>query len=325
MNDSYMDALQQYEGETVSVRRGRGAWVCERTDGIRLLKEYRGTVKRLEFEECILNRLKELGTASVDQYVRNQEGNLLSTAPDGTKYVLKEWFTDRECSLKDNREILTAVSRIAGLHRALRQIPWQEEWDSGSMTAPELSSEMERHSREMKRARTYIRGKRKKSDFELCVMQHFEAYYEQARDAQEGLKRLEGRQSQNRLFLCHGDLDQHHVLIGAGDVAFIEFNQMHRGNQMADLYRFMRKVMEKHGWDQGLGLSMLESYDRVLPAGREDRDCLYCLFLYPEKYWKQLNYYFNANKAWIPDKNTEKLRSLDEQEDSRRRFLEVIR
>ena len=28
---------------------------------------------------------------------------------------------------------------------------------------------------------------------------------------------------------------------------------------------------------------------------------------YPEKYWKQLNYYYNANKAWIPDKNVEKL------------------
>ncbi len=36
------------------VRRGRGAWICEYPDGLKLLKEYRGTVKRLEFEDAVL-------------------------------------------------------------------------------------------------------------------------------------------------------------------------------------------------------------------------------------------------------------------------------
>ena len=94
---------------------------------------------------------------------------------------------------------------------------------------------------------------------------------------------------------------------------------------MTDLYRFMRKAMEKHGWDPRLGASMMESYDRVLPTSREDRACRYYLFLYPEKYWKQLNYYMNTNKAWIPEKNVEKLKLLEEQETGRRQFLREIR
>ena len=157
------------------------------------------------------------------------------------------------------------------------------------------------------------------------MMQHFHCYYEQALEAQDGLELLEKKQGQSRLFLCHGDLDQHHILIGSQDVAFIEFNQMHLGDQMTDLYRFMRKAMEKHGWDPRLGASMMESYDRVLPTSREDRACLYYLFLYPEKYWKQLNYYMNTNKAWIPEKNVEKLKLLEEQETGRRQFLREIR
>ncbi len=289
MNDSYLEVLEQYEGENLSVRRGRGAWICERSDGVKLLKEYRGTIRRLEFEESVLGELQQMGLTEVDQYVRNREGELLTVGPDGTKYILKTWFTDRECNLKDTREILTAVSRIAGLHRAFRQIPWREEWTMGSSLPPKLDEEMKRHSREMKRARAFIRGKRKKNEFELCVMQHFDAYYEQAMTAQAGLEELSAAQGREELFLCHGDLDQHHVLLGMRDVAFIEFNQMHLGQQMADLYRFMRKVMEKHSWNERLGMSMMESYDRVLPLGARDRECLYCLFLYPEKYWKQLN------------------------------------
>ena len=57
---------------------------------------------------------------------------------------------------------------------------------------------------------------------------------------------------------------------------------------------------------------------------RKERRSLYYMFLYPEKYWKQINFYFNANKAWIPARNIEKLRNLEEQQTSRNRFLEQI-
>ena len=43
----------------------------------------------------------------------------------------------------------------------------------------------------------------------------------------------------------------------------IEFNRMHLGMQMEDLYHFMRKVMEKHDWNLKLGSSMLEAYSRI--------------------------------------------------------------
>jgi hypothetical protein len=100
---------------------------------------------------------------------------------------------------------------------------------------------------------------------------------------------------------------------------------MHLGDQMRDLYHFMRKVMEKHGWSQSLGQEMLSAYDRVMPLTSRDRESLYYLFLYPEKYWKQINFYMNANKAWIPDRNMEKLKNLAGQNAERNRFLSVIK
>jgi len=126
-------------------------------------------------------------------------------------------------------------------------------------------------------------------------------------------------------FLCHGELNQHHLLMGPGYTAVIEFNRMHLGVQTADLYHFIRKALEKHGWNLRLGMKMLDSYDRVLPMGKKEREYLYYLFLYPEKYWKQLNFYHNANKAWIPARNVEKLRNLEAQQKEREAFLKQIR
>jgi len=92
VNDSYLEVLKQYDGEVTSVRRGRGAWICEYPDGPRLLKEYRGTVKRLEFEDAVLGQLEEQGICRTDRYVRNLEDGLVTAGPDGVKYILKRWF-----------------------------------------------------------------------------------------------------------------------------------------------------------------------------------------------------------------------------------------
>ena len=266
-----------------------------------------------------------MAVCRVDSYVKNREDGLMTAGPDGVKYVLKNWFSERECSLRDRKEILFCIRQIAALHKTLQKILWREEWSLGSTVLPALSEEMARHNREMKRVRNFIRTKRKKTEFELRVMQNFDEYYHQALHAEKGLEPLDQNQAENRLFLCHGDLDQHHILPGKQEAVFIEFSQMHLGHQVSDLYRFMRKVMEKHGWDEYLGGAMLDAYDAVQPMGAKERQYLYFLFLYPEKYWKQLNYYYNANKAWIPEKNVEKLKTLESQKEARGRFLSRIK
>lgn len=152
-------------------------------------------------------------------------------------------------------------------------------------------------------------------------MNSFPLFYNQAVEAWEGMQCL---QREECLQICHGNLDHHHVLLGDRYVAFIEFNKMHLGNQMTDLYHFMRKVMEKQDWDLELGEEMLSAYDRILPLEQSDRHCLYYLFLYPEKYWKQINFYYNARKAWIPVRNMEKIKTLENQTEIRLKFLELL-
>lgn len=344
MIDRYMEALDQYEMEIISVRKGRGAWICETDRGIKLLREYRGTVRRLEIEDQILGMIDTRTSLRADRYVRNAEGGLVTAAGDGTRYILKEWFSDRECNIRDSYEVRQSIARLAMLHGQLAGIPFQEEWRMGSICRETAGQEMNRHIREMQKARSFIRGKRGKTEFELCVIGNYDNFYEQAREAADQMMQLwEGNErngeecvtegygqlkaaelsaeSERGLFLCHGDLDQHHVLMGRGYTAIVEYNRMHLGIQALDLYRLMRKALEKHGWDGELGLSMLDSYQRVRPMDRREQKSLVYMFLFPEKYWKQLNFYYNTNKAWIPSKSTDKLRELEAQEPARRRFI----
>lgn len=327
MIDWNAEIVEKYELEVISSRKGRGTWIFETDRGLKLLKEYKGSVKRLEFEEAVLDTMKEASALRVDQYIRNREEELVSTAEDGTRYIVKSWFADRECDLKDSREILSVVRQIAVLHKSLRNVETREEWNLKSMISPPLYEAMEKHNRELRKARTFIRGKRKKNDFELTVIGSYDRFYEQAIEACQGMEQVfqqEAEAIDQSYFVCHGELNQHHILMGNDYVAVTEFNKMHLGLQVEDLYYFMRKVMEKHDWNLDLGKSMLDAYQRVLPIAPAERRCLYYLFLYPEKYWKQINFYYNANKAWVPARQTEKIIGLERQQERRMEFLDLI-
>ena len=46
--------------------------------------------------------------------------------------------------------------------------------------------------------------------------------------------------------------------------------------------------------------------------------------IYPEKLWKLANHYYHTNKAWIPEKNLEKLKTFVNQQKERERFVSNV-
>ena len=176
MNERHLEALAQYDLVADNVRKGRSGWICETSQGTMLLQEYRGTMKRLEFETQVLGQVRDSGLLQVDDYIRTTQGELISLSEDGTRHTLKHWYTGRECNIKDFKEILQAVTKIALLHQVLRKIPTQEEWNLGSIVVETAGQEMERHTQELKRARNFMKSKRRKTDFERCALSNFSQF-----------------------------------------------------------------------------------------------------------------------------------------------------
>ena len=82
--------------------------------------------------------------------------------------------------------------------------------------------------------------------------------------------------------------------------------------------------MEKHKWDAELGKRILDVYHAVKPLDEAEREYLALKLLYPEKFWKTASTYYHSNKAWIPEKNVEKLRLTIIQSEEKKRFLEEV-
>ena len=83
--------------------------------------------------------------------------------------------------------------------------------------------------------------------------------------------------------------------------------------------------MEKNAWKQELGENIIREYIGQREMEPAEKTLLYAMLLYPEKYWKLVNFYYNSRKSWMTARNLDKLLKIRSQEEQRNEFLEKAR
>lgn len=325
MNDRGLKVLEQYDLKVAATRRGRGSYICETDKGKKLLTEFSGSAKRLAFQNKVLALLKENGVSNVDYILENMEGNLVSYDRDENGYVVKDWFEGKEFDTKNEEDIAIAIKNLAMIHKVMRMEGTDEDmvYQGG-----DLAAELERHNQELKKVRAFMRSRRGKNAFESKFLESFPVFFEQAEDSVRRIKESSyeklRQESLKKGQLVHGSYNQHQILIGRDGVATTNFDKCRYDIPVTDLYQFLRKILEKQDWNIALGMKMLGEYGSVRRISDMEMEHLMLRLYYPEKFWKLANQYYNMNKAWIPQKNVEKLDILMKQQDQRNCFLKIL-
>jgi CotS family spore coat protein len=312
--------IEQYDLLVTGSRKGRGVTIYETDAKTYVLKAVKGSQARMSAQAQILEQLMENGEFSLERYVPNREGAYLTKNEEGEQFLLKEYLEGREWNLEDEMEILRGSRILGALHTRL-VFPQK-------LALPEAacwSREVDKHSRELKRTRNFIRQRQQKNEFERLYLKLYPEFYRQAEGVQ---KRLEDfaeaalfRESVERGCLCHGDFTYHNLIHYRGGAAILNFDKLHYGIQMEDFYQYFRKVMEKNDWRPPLAEKVLGAYMEKRPVNRMEREYLALRFAYPDKFWKVANHYFNGSKNRIIEKGQDKLETLQRQNEKRKEFL----
>ena len=313
MKDWEQEVLGHYEIDVTAMKKVRGGVFCESKQGIYLMSETKLSEKRLGMLENLYDHMKGKGFSNIDCIVRDRENALVCELEDGTRYILRSWFDGRECDVKRENELLSATKKLAKLHKMLRGAELE------SYKGEDAQQVFFRHNRELRKVRSFIRGKVDKGKFENAFLSHFENMYHWAEVA---LARLEESDYKKipRSFI-HGDYNYHNILMLHNGVATTNFEHFEENIQATDLYYFLRKTMEKHQWDIALGDKMLDYYQRFVTFSKEEVEYIGILLAYPEKFWKAANAYSRAKKSWIPAKSLEKLELVTWQMKEKEQFL----
>ena len=176
MRESELEILEQYPIEAESTRKIRGAFFINTKEGTMLLKETKISDRRALLFYTLLCQLEESGKY-VDTPILNSENKLVSTARDGSRYLLKKWYDGRECEVRREADVLMAAENLAHLHLDMK---WrdicsvEEKHEIRPPAGRHLKEEMICHNRELKKVRAFVRKRVNKGTFEAMYLKSFE-------------------------------------------------------------------------------------------------------------------------------------------------------
>lgn len=325
MNDRAVGLLDQYEIEVLRTRKGRGAILCDSNRGTYIFKEYQGPKDKLEMQEHLLKTIAGEGSVTVEQLIRTKEGALFVQGQDGVSYILKTYYEGKECNILDLQECLAGVKTLALLHKRMNlgSLDIATNWPVFS-----LEKEYEKHNKELKRVKKFLREKSQKNPFEIYLTGEYDYFLQQAFEVTKDLEAFllpdEETYMRKAGCFCHGDYQYHNIIQIPGGLAVINFEKFLIDDQVRDLYLYMRKLLEKSNWSKELGKQILNAYNEINELPARSFVSLYYRLAYPEKFWKIANFYYNSHKSWIPGKNMEKIQKVVEQEPAKQEFLTTI-
>lgn len=319
MEDRQEMTLEKYDFQVKNRYRARGAVLLDTNEGPLLLREQNRLTGHFTLENEIKEHLRQQGMIHLDFAVANREGELVTEWETGEKYVVYRWFRGEECDIRNPQDLRVMAENLGKLHRCLHNY-----YEEPVPLSEPLLVQYDRHNREMKRVYSYMKEKKRKTEFECYAMQRFGLFYDRAKRAGEQLEKSPYYRKHGVFTrdFCHGEYNYHNLLFSGQGLATTNFEHAAPGVQLMDLAYFMRKTMEKNRWQPEKGRIIWEGYRREAPCEGGELEFLATVLSYPIKYWKLLNQYINGKKTWISNKSIEKLKAVCEQEENKEKFLE---
>ena len=114
--------LEQYDLDIKQITKGRGAYICDTSQGLKLLIPFRGSKERAAFLREVLQYLQEEGIVA-EQVCLTKEGEASVEDEYGKRYWLKDMISGTECRTGMENDMQQAVALLARIHRKLASLP----------------------------------------------------------------------------------------------------------------------------------------------------------------------------------------------------------
>lgn len=319
MADKMSEVYEAYDMEIYQTMKGRGSFILNTDKGIRQLRQLDESESRLNVEYQFKEELYEAGFTHIDRCVKNIDDELVSYDRYGNGFVMRMFFEGREIDVQNKEEIKNAVLNLADFHIKSREIFRNTERD----VHIRLNSDFKKRNLEIKRVKNFMQKRKSKKRFEEIFLDNYEFFYNQAVECERRLdEKMLGNMSEHTGY-CHGMYNRHSILINEekNEYDTIGFDRFYVGNQLSDLYHFMRKTVEKNDYDFEIMKEITEIYAKKCELSKTDLKYIYILYLYPEKFYKLGNQYINAPKNWISPKMMEKIGKIIAEESKKQDLL----
>ncbi|SFC33881.1 CotS family spore coat protein [Clostridium uliginosum] len=291
-------------------------------------------LKKTEYDEEKLILINECL-----QYIKNNYNNIISYNKfkngltykkwKGELYVVMDILDGREACFTNPLEIKLCAENVALMHKAskgLREVLQSEQ--NKDLLDESLENKFQRAYDELTFFKELVRNYKYKNEFDNLFITHVDKYLSDIINVKASLsksKYKDLRADGETVALCHNDLAYHNFLIKKEEVNIIDFDFLTLDLRVLDIGDFILKCIKNSAFDIDKMLLAIDSYEKVTPLKREEKEILYILLAFPKDFYIISRDYYYKRKRWEYEVYLNRFKSKLNNEQFRKDFLEVYK
>ena len=317
-----------WEGYGLRFRGGtrtRTGLICRTDQGLRELKKPRGSLESIRLAFDVKERLMENDFRRVTRFHLTAEGEPFYRY-EGVLYTLEDVMPTEVLSEDNEGAFIRGAETLGQMHRAAKGLQSEAaRWDRERL--PKLYA---RRQGEMAKIR---RRNDKRGNYDaigLLLLQHYETFMAQAGEAASLLEKGGYPEAVDRAekegAFCHNAYKGEALRLHEKGQIFVgSFDKCSSELPLSDLAYYLRRYWKKAEGNAAGVMEMLEGYGRHMPLSEKDLTLLQGMLLYPEKFLRLVNEYYNKRRACVSPAMGERLAAAALEEKNGRILKDIVK
>lgn len=316
------EIAENYGLEVRNLLPWKDSFMAVTPKGRKILRKIAFSPDRIRFVNSAKEHLYEKGFTNIDRYIPTLDDEPFFSV-DGGSYALTEYIEGRECSFDSDTDMQKASLLLAQLHKASRGYTVKDgvrvQSDLGKLPAYFI-----KRLEDVKKLRKQAR--KGKSRFDHLFLEYADYFCFLGENAINGLRESNYEQLARRTGetgqFCHHDYTHHNIIVGENRLSVVNFDYCCLELRVYDIANLIRRKMRKCNWDIAKAVMIIDSYNACEPLDSDEMCILKLMLMFPQKFWRVINRYYNSRRSWSERSYLAKLQEVINEAAPHKKFLE---
>ena len=300
----------------------RAGYILETNAGKKYIKACQYSKERVLFIHAAKNHLLSHNFTQIDPYCLTTAKQPYLETDDGI-YTMVNLVEGRECEFDDDRDVIRATEALAHMHKAGRGfLPGNGGLVPNSLG--KLPGCLKKRLEDIRKLRR--KAEKERNGFDYLFIEHFDDFYTIGEKSLETLfssrynKLVEATLREG--MICHHDYSYQNILIRGDKTAIINFDYCNLELKIYDIVNILRRRMRKCNWDIRKARLILDTYRNIEPLEPDEMKVMKSMLLFPQKFWRVINRYYNSKRCWAQKNFTQMLEEVIAEKNYHMQFME---
>ena len=306
MEDMYDKILFSYGFKLYGFQRTRRGLICKTDKGAKELRKTTCDIETISFENRVKKHLYEKGFKDLDLYLETEEGLPYYRGTENN-FVLSDYVLVQDTNLEDLDTAKKAIETMADMH----SLSWGIQTE-GKVNFGKLPLIARKRKSELIKAKKWINSQSSYSALDRVIIRNYAYFIDRTNRAEKFITSESYEKATSlaveRKNICHNNFKGENIRKKENGMHITGFEGCAFDCGVTDLADFLRRQIKEDYCDANRVSQLMDCYNSKLTLEKFEIETLGAMILFPAKFFKICNSFYNKRRVLVSDALLEKLK-----------------